>query len=197
MTRQKEKSETTRKELQEAMVQLFLEKGYEETSIKDITDQAGYAVGSFYRQWKSKQQAFMEYWDGYVAGFIKDSVEQMPASSSLEDFIKYLIRRSEIFSKQEVTKKLYITNQILSAVHKQDKVKDWSIAYNKMIFDYLKKITNCEDKQKLTSTANILHYILDMHAMQYATVRNEQYFIDNDTLETSLTAVVRSLKETH
>lgn len=73
-TRQQEKSEMTRRELKETATRLFLEKGYEAASIQDIAAAAGYSVGSVYRQWKSKQQLFMEIWDEYVSGFIRDSV---------------------------------------------------------------------------------------------------------------------------
>ena len=58
-TRQQEKSEMTRRELKETATRLFLEKGYEAASIQDIAAAAGYSVGSVYRQWKSKQQLFM------------------------------------------------------------------------------------------------------------------------------------------
>ena len=54
-SRQQEKSLMTKTELKEAARQLFLENGYEETSIQDIAGRAGYSVGSVYRQWKGKK----------------------------------------------------------------------------------------------------------------------------------------------
>ena len=58
-SRQQEKSLMTKAELKEAARQLFLENGYEETSIQDIAGRAGYSVGSVYRQWKGKKELFM------------------------------------------------------------------------------------------------------------------------------------------
>ena len=70
MARNKYPEETVQKILA-VSYRLFLEKGYEAASIQDIAAAAGYSVGSVYRQWKSKQQLFMEIWDEYVSGFIR------------------------------------------------------------------------------------------------------------------------------
>ncbi|MEF9840884.1 MAG: helix-turn-helix domain-containing protein, partial [Lachnospiraceae bacterium] len=60
--KQQEKTVQTKQEMKKAAKELFLQKGYDATSIQDIADKAAYSVGSYYRQWKSKQQIFMEIW---------------------------------------------------------------------------------------------------------------------------------------
>lgn len=71
--RQQEKSLMTKAELKEAAKRLFLEKGYEETSIQDIAGLAGYSVGSVYRQWKGKKNSL------WISGMIMYRILSAPA----------------------------------------------------------------------------------------------------------------------
>lgn len=59
-TKQKEKSQQTMQELMDSAVQLFGSKGFASTSVAEITDNAGYAKGSFYRHWNSKDELFLQ-----------------------------------------------------------------------------------------------------------------------------------------
>lgn len=191
--RQKEKADMTRNELSDAMITLFMEKGYENTSIKDIAEQAGYSVGSFYRHWKSKQQAFMEFWDHYVSGFIRESVENAPPDCSLEEMIDYLIGRSETFSRNEITVKLYVTSQILSAMYEYEGVVSWSDKYREMLYTFIGRITGCRDEQRLASATNLVHIILDRHAMQYSSFTPSRHDIDSGTMKDCLIAMLAQL----
>ncbi len=47
-------------ELMAAAMLLFSENGFAQTSIAEITARAGYAKGSFYRHWESKNQLFLQ-----------------------------------------------------------------------------------------------------------------------------------------
>ncbi|GHV41986.1 hypothetical protein AGMMS49546_19200 [Spirochaetia bacterium] len=192
--RQKEKSEMTKTEIKDAMLSLFLDKGYENTSIKDITDQAGYSVGSFYRHWESKQQAFMEFWDEYIADSIKGSVSGSVNHFSCEDMIDYLLERSEQFANNEITIKLYKTSSILSATYDHKGVFDWASRYTEMLYAFLKQVTGCEDEERLRSTAGILHSLLNVHAMKHAKVTPEKYKFNNETLRDCMIAIVNTCK---
>ena len=59
-TRQQEKSRQTHSELMAAAMELFGEKGFHSTTVKAITDRAGYAKGSFYRHWPGKDDLMFE-----------------------------------------------------------------------------------------------------------------------------------------
>jgi len=59
-TRQQEKSQQTMQELMGAAISLFGSKGFASTSVAEITDRAGYAKGSFYRHWNSKDELFLQ-----------------------------------------------------------------------------------------------------------------------------------------
>ncbi|BDQ33624.1 TetR/AcrR family transcriptional regulator [Pseudodesulfovibrio portus] len=59
-TKQQEKSQQTMQELMGAAISLFGSKGFASTSVAEITDKAGYAKGSFYRHWNSKDELFLQ-----------------------------------------------------------------------------------------------------------------------------------------
>lgn len=190
--RQKEKADLTRKELTEAMSALFLQKGYEETSIKDIAGRAGYSVGSFYRHWESKQQAFLELWEAYVAGYAAGTLEGAPAGGTLREMVCYFVERSSQFSSGEMTRKFYHTAKRLSMDAGLTGV-DASQTYVSLLYRMLQESTRCNDERKLTSIVNIMHALLDAHAMQYTASPALRYEIDSDTLAESLYAMVTPL----
>ncbi len=57
--RQQEKSQQTQDELLETAVKLFGSKGFFATTVSEITAMAGYAKGSFYRHWASKDELML------------------------------------------------------------------------------------------------------------------------------------------
>ncbi|BCS88259.1 TetR/AcrR family transcriptional regulator [Pseudodesulfovibrio sediminis] len=58
--KQQEKSQQTMNELMASAIELFGSKGFSSTSVAEITDNAGYAKGSFYRHWNSKDELFLQ-----------------------------------------------------------------------------------------------------------------------------------------
>lgn len=192
MAKQKEKTEMTRNELKNAAMHLFLNRGYEETAIKDITGFAGYAVGTFYRHWKSKQQLLMELWDDFASDFIQQSVENAPAHADKQEMIKYLISRSNIFSEHEITQKLLLTSQILSAQSGYEDISEWARHYTEMLYRFLSESSGSQDEKSLRSMAAIMHTILNAHAIQNVEPNIISHF-DESTLSKCLLAMVNSL----
>src|SRR5271166_3384119 len=58
LTRQESK-EVTRMRLVEAAEKLFLRKGFEDASVDEISEMAGYSRGAFYSNFKDKEQMFL------------------------------------------------------------------------------------------------------------------------------------------
>lgn len=56
---QQERSSRKRQQLLDTALILFRERGYEATTIEDISQQAGVAIGSFYRYFRSKRQMLL------------------------------------------------------------------------------------------------------------------------------------------
>lgn len=193
--RQQEKSEMTRNELKESAKRMFLSKGYEETSIQDIAEAAGYSVGSVYRQWKSKQQLFMEIWDEYVSCFIRESVINAPEAPGCEEMIDYLMRRSNEFVGMEMSKKLYGTSMMLSAQYDYEGLADWAHKYQQMLYLFLKQVSRTENEEKLKTAANIMHCVLNADAMRVAEVKSPRYEFEQKALRECLLAIVNTCRE--
>jgi TetR/AcrR family transcriptional regulator, fatty acid metabolism regulator protein len=70
----------TKEKIYEVALQLFIEKGFENVSISDITQQVGMAKGTFYTHFKSKDQIVVEHYkkidDNYEITFKKLSTKQ-------------------------------------------------------------------------------------------------------------------------
>ncbi|MFV0361578.1 MAG: TetR/AcrR family transcriptional regulator [Suipraeoptans sp.] len=190
--KQHAKSENTKHELFNAMVFLFVENGYDETTIKDISAKAGYAVGSFYRHWDSKQEAFMDFWDSYLSTFILDSLKNVPESEKVEDMANYLVMRSEAFGQANVTMKLFKKSHMVFGMQAAETTVEASKQYRKMLFDFIIKTTGCADIDKVISITAILHTALDAHAMQYSLGNN---YIDNNTLKETIEVLINSCNE--
>lgn len=190
--RQQEKSEMTRTELKEKAKELFLEKGYESASIQDIAAAAGYSVGSVYRQWKSKQQLFMEIWDDYVSGFIRESVVHAPINPDSREMVEYLLTRSRIFANENMTKKLYPASLTLSARYEYEGVADWAHKYQQMLYLFLKQASGSEDEQRLKTTASILHCLLNADAMSSSGVKSPKYDFQYEYLKEILIAITET-----
>lgn len=190
--RQQEKSEMTRTELKEKAKELFLEKGYESASIQDIAAAAGYSVGSVYRQWKSKQQLFMEIWDDYVSSFIRESVVHAPINPDSREMVEYLLTRSRIFANENMTKKLYPASLTLSAQYEYEGVADWAHKYQQMLYLFLKQASGSEDEQRLKTTASILHCLLNADAMSSSGVKSPKYDFQYEYLKEILIAITET-----
>ena len=62
------KGEKTRRELAEIAYSLFLDNGYENTSVDEIINRAGIAKGTFYYHYDSKEQVLEEVIEQIIAG---------------------------------------------------------------------------------------------------------------------------------
>lgn len=193
-TRQQEKSEMTRRELIKTASRLFVENGYEETSIQEIAALTGYSVGSVYRQWKSKQQLFLEIWDEYVSHFIRESVLSAPASPDCESMIDHLLMRSRIFAETDMARKLYPTSQMLSSTYAYEGLADWAFKYQQMLYLFLKQVTGSSDDTRLKTTASILHCILNADAMNNSDIYSPKYEFQYDALKQCLIAIVETCR---
>lgn len=192
-SRQQEKSLMTKTELKEAAKQLFLENGYEETSIQDIADLAGYSVGSVYRQWKGKNELFMDIWNEYVSDFIRTSILQAPSSPDKETMIDYLLVRSREYKKNEMTRKLHLTSLLVSATYEYEGLLNWACKYKQMLYLFLKGLNPDQPDQLLKSAASIMHCILNTDAQQETDASSPKYEFDQQTLRACLLAIVEKV----
>lgn len=81
----------THDELRASAVHLFGEKGFNATTISEITDHAGYAKGNFYRYWKSKDDLFLNIMEEKYQLYRARRVESLNRASSMDDVIAVII----------------------------------------------------------------------------------------------------------
>lgn len=66
-------------------IRLFGERGYVQTSITEITKDAGYAKGSFYRHWTSKDDLFLKILERKFATYREERDRRIKSAASLEE----------------------------------------------------------------------------------------------------------------
>ncbi|WP_084458344.1 TetR/AcrR family transcriptional regulator [Desulfocurvus vexinensis] len=96
--KQQEKSLQTRQELMASATQLIGAQGYDATSVADITRHAGYAKGSFYRHWQSKDEMFLDVVQARLAAYRAERDARIGQARSLDqamhviwDFLESII----------------------------------------------------------------------------------------------------------
>ncbi|HBE95210.1 MAG TPA: TetR/AcrR family transcriptional regulator [Desulfovibrio sp.] len=86
--RQQEKSQETQQELLAAALELFQERGFFGTTIADITKKAGYAKGSFYRHWQSKDDITLQLIEAKLASCRARRTEALARAATLEQVLE-------------------------------------------------------------------------------------------------------------
>ena len=96
MTEQTKKEET-RKRILEAALGLFQSKGYEATTMRDIAEQAGMAVGAAYYHFRSKEEIVFAYYvatqedaEAHAANLIKTEKD---AKKRVEEIIRFKLNQ--------------------------------------------------------------------------------------------------------
>lgn len=87
--------EQTQERIVEASVKLFIEKGYEQTTIQDILDALNLSKGGLYHHFKSKEEileAVKQKRAQYAADMLRDLIEHTKAENAKEKMKKILFQ---------------------------------------------------------------------------------------------------------
>lgn len=87
--------EERRRQILDAALEVFAERGYHGTSVSHIVEAAGVARGTFYLYFESKNVVFLELVDDLVRGFRADvtGVDLRPAAPSLREQLIQIVHR--------------------------------------------------------------------------------------------------------
>lgn len=102
MARPADNHENKKRELLETAEKLFLEKGYEQTSIDDILKECGISKGGFYHYFKSKDEMLSE----SINNIIDDSIKYLQPIvddeklGAMEKFKLFMTKKSEFQSSK-------------------------------------------------------------------------------------------------
>ena len=72
-------------ELMASAVELFGSRGFIHTSVAEITDHAGYAKGSFYRHWNSKDELFLQIVERKLRRYREERDPKVAGAKDLEE----------------------------------------------------------------------------------------------------------------
>jgi AcrR family transcriptional regulator len=72
-------------ELRAAAAELFVERGFEATSVREICERAGLSKGSFYWAYESKDELFLAVVEERIEGPIREAIEMLRRSGSEQD----------------------------------------------------------------------------------------------------------------
>ncbi|GAA3411102.1 TetR/AcrR family transcriptional regulator [Paenibacillus hodogayensis] len=90
------KRETTHRQLLEAGLKCFAEKGFASTTIGDIVARTGHTNGAFYVHFRTKEQLFLEVLDyqmDMTSGWYEVPKQYSPANTSLEEVMTITLTR--------------------------------------------------------------------------------------------------------
>ena len=91
VTKQRKKSLQTREELMEQAVAVFCRKGFEQATIAEITSEAGYAKGNFYRHWRSKDQIFLDIMEERLRAYRAARGRKLEQAESAEQAVQVIL----------------------------------------------------------------------------------------------------------
>jgi len=136
------RSSDKRDRLKAAAIAIFGEKGYEGTSIEEIADRAGLAIGSFYQHYRSKRQLLLVLMDELLeslsqldfkpAGMVnaRDGLRQLLANAFSRD-LKFL-------GVYRAWQEVIISDSDLA--RKQKKIRGWTTSRVITVFQMLQQL---------------------------------------------------------
>lgn len=140
-----------RKSIVHAAIKVFSEKGYNDTSIKNITDEAQVSVGTFYSYFTSKEDIILRLYDK-VENVIIDIASSFSTRKKFDIAKGFTCSIAEIVlasvRNEELTRMLFV--KCLGADSKFEE-KYWQI-FN-AVKDYLRKVLfNLREKKHITAS---------------------------------------------
>jgi AcrR family transcriptional regulator len=89
--KQKEKSQQTARELMDSAIEIFGRKGFAQATIAEITDNAGYAKGNFYRYWRSKDDVFLDIMERRLREYRSTRREGLEKAKNVQDVMNVIV----------------------------------------------------------------------------------------------------------
>ena len=106
--RQQEKSQQTQDELMIAAIDLFGRKGFFATTINEITKTAGYAKGSFYRHWSSKDEIMLQIIERKLQSYSASRDEELTRAKTLEEALDVIWKFLESIIKDKNWSRVFL-----------------------------------------------------------------------------------------
>jgi AcrR family transcriptional regulator len=92
-TRPTPRAEDTRRRIYEAALELFREKGFEQTTMRDIAAKAGVALGGAYYYFSSKEAIVLAFYQDMQEGSHESILDAMAGRKKLKDRIRVVLEK--------------------------------------------------------------------------------------------------------
>lgn len=179
---QAKKSERTHQQFLNSARTLFLEKGFDNTSIEDIVTMAGYSIGAFYRHYKSKSDILIELWNEFLQDYIQDSIDGAMKTTTLEESIDYLILRNKEYYEHPMFKCYYNASIISMIKGGKNEIPNNAGSFNDMLVMLLKREYPSVNHNRLRNYASAIHAIINAYASG-SVLKQNMYFDEITTKE--------------
>lgn len=148
---------TTKEKIFEAALKLFSEKGFNASSVRDITKEAGVTVAALYNHFRSKNELLKAIYDYYTNVFMARDTAKPDYDKLLEQFgpmdlMEYLTKSYIESMKNEKLKKLtriilmeQYTNEVAGEIAYKDRQRLISSMQDLLLAMYRKGLVKTED----------------------------------------------------
>ncbi|HEY3767927.1 MAG TPA: TetR family transcriptional regulator [Candidatus Angelobacter sp.] len=92
-TRPTPRAEDTRRKIYEAAMELFREKGFEQTTMRDIAAKAGVALGGAYYYFSSKEAIVLSFYQEMQEGSHEEILASIAAEKKLKDRLRCVLEK--------------------------------------------------------------------------------------------------------
>ncbi|MFW6216433.1 MAG: TetR/AcrR family transcriptional regulator [Desulfohalobiaceae bacterium] len=166
--KQQEKSRQTKNELMESAVQVFGSKGFAASTIAEITENAGYAKGNFYRYWKSKDDIFLEIMEKRLQEYRASRQQGLQSAGSAQEALDVLIDFLETIIDDQNWSKVFLEFTTY-AFNKQDLKQKMNKSNYRLSSDLFSELlapfsANSQESKKLGALVTALFdgYLIQM-----------------------------------
>ncbi|MFP4393547.1 MAG: TetR/AcrR family transcriptional regulator [Desulfohalobiaceae bacterium] len=166
--KQQEKSRQTKNELMESAVQVFGRKGFAASTIAEITENAGYAKGNFYRYWKSKDDIFLEIMEKRLQEYRASRQQGLQSAGSAQEALDVLIDFLETIIDDQNWSKVFLEFTTY-AFNKQDLKQKMNKSNYRLSSDLFSELlapfsANSQESKKLGALVTALFdgYLIQM-----------------------------------
>ncbi len=87
------RAEETRRKIYDAALQLFREKGFEETTMRDVAQKAGVALGAAYYYFSSKEAFVLAFYDEMQQGSHEAILQAMQQHKKMKDRVRCVLEK--------------------------------------------------------------------------------------------------------
>ena len=179
--------------------QVFSEKGFKRTTVADITNQAGIAVGSFYKYYPSKDQLFLEIYL-HENEQLKKSFADAPLADDPVCAILTILKQNEQGIQTNPILKEWYNKDLYSKFEKTFHAQGGMRSIEKQMNESTRKLIQMwKSSGKLRTDLDDDLILALLHAIPYIDIHKEeigiQYFPDLTYLLTEF--VMRGLTDIH